>query len=488
MHDAKAVNRHRTNGNPPDPAVIFLVNPISNEGHLDTYARFYSGVLLNLGYRVVLVAQKDIGCREWLGRRQISTGRFAEFQPRMKESQDGGEVYRSKYTGGLLARAWAHYRETGLKASLKKIGTYLSCRWLAPGYLAIRKAVATGLDSRPLVKKALARIFSRFLDSNKSHFIAALDAWVSQAENVTGFKPDLVFILYADILDQSLKAWRHWQHPWACIRFAPRLGDWQPQGAVEPFFTLSSFRGACMLNADSTAVYKQRLPRATFTTAPDVCDIDFPVSECRLVTDLRRKVKGRTLVFAGGGLTSRKGIYDLLRAIPGMNPREYFFAFIGKVYWTTFSRKEIAALMALQENPPENVFVHFGYLEDERDFNAIIEAADIIYAVYRDFPYSSNLLSKAAYLKKPLLVSERYVMGKQVSLYGLGLAVPEQDVPAIREALERLRDYSVETGVRDYCDLHSQEMLELSLDGFLRECLEKEATDRAERPEKTDRT
>ena len=36
---------------------IFLVNPFSNRGHLDAYARLYSRALLELGYRVVLVAE-----------------------------------------------------------------------------------------------------------------------------------------------------------------------------------------------------------------------------------------------------------------------------------------------------------------------------------------------------------------------------------------------------------------------------------------------
>src|ERR1700722_3275363 len=45
---------------------IFLVNQISKHGHLDLYARLYSLCLLNLGYRVVLIAQEESGISEWI--------------------------------------------------------------------------------------------------------------------------------------------------------------------------------------------------------------------------------------------------------------------------------------------------------------------------------------------------------------------------------------------------------------------------------------
>ena len=48
---------------------IFLVNPISGRGHLDSYARLYARALLELGYRVVLVAcmgERDASGRDVL--------------------------------------------------------------------------------------------------------------------------------------------------------------------------------------------------------------------------------------------------------------------------------------------------------------------------------------------------------------------------------------------------------------------------------------
>jgi hypothetical protein len=38
---------------------IYLVNPVSGRGHLDSYARLYSRALIELGHKVVLVAETD---------------------------------------------------------------------------------------------------------------------------------------------------------------------------------------------------------------------------------------------------------------------------------------------------------------------------------------------------------------------------------------------------------------------------------------------
>src|SRR5271167_2370707 len=51
-----------------EPPTIFLVNQISSHGHLDLYARLYSACLLELGYRVVLIAQHESGVRDWIAK------------------------------------------------------------------------------------------------------------------------------------------------------------------------------------------------------------------------------------------------------------------------------------------------------------------------------------------------------------------------------------------------------------------------------------
>jgi hypothetical protein len=45
---------------------------------------------------------------------------------------------------------------------------------------------------------------------------------------------------------------------------------------------------------------------------------------------------------------------------------------------------------------------------------------------------------KAAYFEKPILVSDGFLMGGRVRLYGIGLSVPQGDVHAMLNGLEQL--------------------------------------------------
>jgi hypothetical protein len=78
------------------------------------------------------------------------------------------------------------------------------------------------------------------------------------------------------------------------------------------------------------------------------------------------------------------------------------------------------------------------YLADEREFNEIISVADVIFAVYRDFRRSSNMLSKAAYFEKPILVSDAHLMGERVRRYKIGVEVKEDDAASIYAGLNLL--------------------------------------------------
>ena len=49
----------------PRPTIYF-VNQVSRHGHLDLYARLYSACALELGYRVVLLAEHESGVQEWV--------------------------------------------------------------------------------------------------------------------------------------------------------------------------------------------------------------------------------------------------------------------------------------------------------------------------------------------------------------------------------------------------------------------------------------
>lgn len=428
--------------------VLFLVNPISGEGHLDTYARLYSAALLNLGFRIVLVTEKEAGCTEWLVRHNVPIARFT-IVTRLEKKECSAKHSKNQRRYDNSPAVGEPLRQT------------------------IKKWIGQLLEPFPWLRKTILEIGNRILARFSGQGVAGLNDRVRRAEAATGFRPDLVFILYPDLLPQDKKTWSSWSYPWVCIRFTPALGDWATSLPVEPLFQVPTLRGACFLDDSSTHIYRRRLSNLVFATVPDVCDPTLPDEETAMVRILRKRAAGRTVVFAGGGITGRKGFADLIEVISKVPRGDYFFLLIGKIHWSTFSSDEAAVLRKFIRSLPENVMTHFEYLEDERDFNALMASADIIYAVYRNFPHSSNMLAKAAYFEAALLVSNRYRMGRQVEKYGLGATVYEGDIEDIINNLEKLQHFDACPGAKRFQQAHSHSSLTKALGDFLFDTIKK---------------
>ncbi len=60
----------------------------------------------------------------------------------------------------------------------------------------------------------------------------------------------------------------------------------------------------------------------------------------------------------------------------------------------------------------------------------MIDAADVVFCAFDDFPFSSNTLTKAAVFEKPVVVSEGYLMAERVRSYRTGEVVPQGNAEA----------------------------------------------------------
>src|SRR5262249_2980551 len=147
-----------------------------------------------------------------------------------------------------------------------------------------------------------------------------------------------------------------------------------------------------------------------------------------LAEEVRRRAGRRVLVLCVGSITAHKSIVDLIRVIEIADMKRFFFALVGEVHWESFNADQ-GIVQAFYAKPPENVFLHEGYIEDERDYNDIVLACDIIYAVYKEFYSSSNSLTKSAGLRRRILVAESTLMGQRVLASRIG-AVSAEGSPA----------------------------------------------------------
>jgi hypothetical protein len=137
-------------------------------------------------------------------------------------------------------------------------------------------------------------------------------------------------------------------------------------------------------------------------------------------------------------MSRQKNIAQWCKLIAIADPGRWFFIQIGQVYENTLAADDLAAYKRLVASLPVNMVLHEQYLPDEREFNFLIHISDVLFAVYRDFRISSNMLGKAAVFEKPILVSDRYLMGDRVRRYGIGLGVSEDDADEMLAGLQKL--------------------------------------------------
>ncbi|WGD55351.1 hypothetical protein QA641_16620 [Bradyrhizobium sp. CB1650] len=228
--------------------------------------------------------------------------------------------------------------------------------------------------------------------------------------------PDLIFFLYADLMAEQQQNTVVLDHlsarTWIGIRFHPRLAR-HPNAEVEGYFNSGNARDGVFLVPSAVTTYANASPHLHFALAPDVADLELPIESYQLARDIREHAGMRTIVLQIGSITAHRDVPTLLDVIAAANPARFFFALIGEVHWTTFAEHE-NRVRSFYAHPPENVYLAEGYIRSERNYNSIIAASDIVYAVYQDFGSSSNSLTKAAGFRRPILISKNSLMGERV--------------------------------------------------------------------------
>jgi hypothetical protein len=418
---------------------IYLVNQFSRLGHLDLYARLYSACALELGYRVVLIAEQESGVKAWLDEHGYATARFRFFS---RESLSTS----AEPASGFLGRVSHAWRREGVVGLARRVGPSLASRSLGivrliPGASRIigTRLRGKGISFAPLVEEILA------------------------AEAASGWPASLVFFLYLDMMNEDRDGRRaldtKLQRPWAGIVFHPRRYDSASDVSPERYFETRTARGAAFLNPHRIEPYSRAFPAKVFGLVPDVTDARTSAETPAMVAEITRRAKGRTIVALIGSLGADKGLMEFLRLIERADQQRFFFVLVGQIFWASLGADE-PTLRRFASQPPENCFVHVGYLDDERQLNSMISAADILYAVYPHQRDSANSLTKAALLERPLVVNEAYLMGERVREFDIGAAVRYGAVDELVQALETLRGRPrASFGFAAYAKAHSTEAL-----------------------------
>jgi glycosyltransferase involved in cell wall biosynthesis len=435
---------------------IFLVNSISGRGHLDAYARLYSRALVELGYRVVLVAQADGGTRQFFDRNPIARPELECFVSFMyaivglRMAEERAILGTSRSSNGALQRAKQVWREEGLTGTLRRfvIVPMRLARSVTPQPVSrffhrCTQGLLLRLSSLPLARQLYAHLFP---DAGRISF-QTMNQYIPGAGIASKRgQPDLVIHLYLDMMSESPRSVAALDladsAPWTGILFHPRLAK-SPAAEIEAYFKSPNARGAIFLVPPAIDLYAKTNADHTFVLVPDVADLESAAEAPEMAKTIRQRAGRRKVILQVGTIAPHKGIRTLLEVIRRADTDRFFFALVGAVHWQSFGPDE-KSLRAFYAAPGDNVFVHDGYLTDEQEYNSLIASCDLIYAVYNDFNSSSNSLTKAAGLRRPILVTRRSLMGERVLASGIGLAAADGDTDEILAAFDRLAASSID--------------------------------------------
>jgi len=290
---------------------------------------------------------------------------------------------------------------------------------------------------------------------------------IEHQENVSGIEYELVFFAYLDdITHPDFNLPYIIKTPFT-KKFSGLLMSPREKTLERPTFPLNLLLTSIierknanipevgLLVEDVETEMNKKINRRT-VTYPDFCSINTLNSgEFPLVDILLERKKNRLVSSLLGSIRSHKSVDLFLDCIQTADPSKHFFVMAGKFAWHSFTSNQREMIKKIISNPPENLLVHDDWLESEAMFDTIVQVSDILFAYYRGFKKSSNLLTKGAVYKVPVIVSNEYLMGERVRKYELGYSLSEPQVVELYKQAEWKKFEFNETLRSEFERIHS---------------------------------
>lgn len=207
---------------------------------------------------------------------------------------------------------------------------------------------------------------------------------------------------------------------------------------------------------------------------PDVANESLP-KEGALNWGLAHKIKdfaaGRKIVTLVGYLQQTKGVEEFVELAKHPSMRNTIFFLGGEPGLDGFDEATKSRLQNAWEQTP-NLWAHLQRLPEE-SLNAVVASSDVVFAAYRNFPNSSNIMTKAAMFERPIVVSDGFLMAERVRHYCLGEVVPEGDVQVLAYSVAKMLEPNYINRLRsdarwaDYKKDHSAASLEHAMKSLL---------------------
>lgn len=429
---------------------IVLFNPISNEGHLDSWHAMFTHVLVNEGWNVLAASHDPESVRNKIIHRGLLPS---------EQWQVIGLSHSKNDLRSFVRKLWSRWNTYALSKS------YARTSMFNQGILYLQKVMLSTRGKKNIQNNMLPSAFTHLDPTEfRNQINSIIDAY---PEKILG-----IFNMYLDAYLPDPVSWMNFAFkqnlPWMGLCITPETK--QSQG----YYSLEQYQGTCFLDENVCIHYSEHLPEKHFAYLPDITETALLSIQTDLAKEIRACAKKRKIVFMGGSVGKQKNIARWLDLISKADPEKWFFVQVGRVNVNNLTPEDEAALEKVANHPIENLLIKPVYLKDEREFNNIIAISDVIYAVYRDFSRSSNMLSKAAYFEKPILVSDFGLMGSRVRQYGIGIAVNQDNTESMLKGLNSLEHIqNINERFKAYRDAFSETVMQSTLSNFIHSCLGK---------------
>ena len=294
-------------------------------------------------------------------------------------------------------------------------------------------------------------------------------------ERAQARKIDLVFFacIYDRTFEHFRRAERLFRFPWAGLYLHAR--SFRMPGSPIPYtgglpcpekiFSSPLLLAAAVLDEGAVEPLRGTSGGKPVMVFPDITVKALPPAGVTegLAGKIKKFAAGRPIVSLTGHLQWTKGLDVFTKAACHQDLSEVFFFLGGDVNWGQISPAEKTKLQQAWERLP-NVYAHLQHLP-EQTMNSVYAISDAVVAAYREFPNSSNALTKAAVFERPIVVSDGYLMAERVRKFKLGEVIPEGNAEAPVAALRRmlasgyLEELRGRARWKDYREAHSVEQL-----------------------------
>jgi len=321
---------------------------------------------------------------------------------------------------------------------------------------------------------------------------------MKEAEAKAGRKVDFLFLPWLDsYLRASLThriALAGIHCPWSGLYFRPyhlvEDGTEQALPFANPFQRAA--KGDDLLRASScmaVSVLDETLRPALEVNShkpvvlfPDITDESPPNFEDPFARKIREVANGRKVIGLIG-LERRKGVTTLLQAADKAlaERKPWLFVLSGLVRLDEYTDEEQRLFKDHLERSrrgdgSSNVLFQdeLSPIPDGPAFNGVMSSFDVLYTAYHDFQGSSNVLTKAAILQKPVVSTDYGCIGSRTKSYDLGLVIPQGDAAACCNAIEKLlagkswNDQPLKPRYSEYHSKHNRSRLDVAMSELLK--------------------